>query len=224
MKHINIALDGPAGAGKSFLCREIAKLYELIHVDTGALYRAIGLYIRRLEINPKDEEGVVKALESIKLGLEFSEDGQFVTLDGENVNGYIRTTEISEYASDVSKIPAVRAFLLETQRSIAREKNVIMDGRDIGTVILPDANVKIFLTASDEVRARRRYDELIAKGVETTYEQELNSLVARDNNDRTRKTAPAVPAEDAVILDNSLLDREGTIKAAIKIIEEKIGE
>ncbi|MBE6543908.1 MAG: (d)CMP kinase [Ruminococcaceae bacterium] len=224
MKHLNIALDGPAGAGKSFLCREIAKHYGLIHVDTGALYRTIGLYVLRLGIDPKDTEKVISSLGSLKLGLEFSEEGQYVTLDGENVNGLIRTTQISEYASDVSKIPEVRAFLLDTQRNIAKEKSVIMDGRDIGTVILPDANVKIFLTARDEVRAQRRYDELIAKGIKTTYEQELNSIVSRDNNDRNRATAPAVPAEDAIILDNSDLDREGTLAAAIKIIDEKIGE
>ncbi len=224
MKHLNIALDGPAGAGKSFLCREIAKHYGLIHVDTGALYRTIGLYVLRLGIDPKDTEKVISSLESLKLGLEFSEEGQYVTLDGENVNGLIRTTQISEYASDVSKIPEVRAFLLDTQRNIAKEKSVIMDGRDIGTVILPDANVKIFLTARDEVRAQRRYDELIAKGIKTTYEQELNSIVSRDNNDRNRATAPAVPAEDAIILDNSDLDRDGTLAAAIKIIDEKIGE
>lgn len=224
MKHINIALDGPAGAGKSFLCREIAKHYGLIHVDTGALYRAIGLYVLRLGIDSLNTEGVVNALENLKLGLEFSSEGQFVTLDGENVNAFIRTTQISEYASNVSKIPEVRQFLLDTQRNIAKEKSVIMDGRDIGTVILPDANVKIFLTARDEVRAQRRYDELIAKGIETTYEKELNSIVTRDNNDRTRKTAPALPAHDAIILDNSDLDREGTLAAAIKIIDEKIGE
>ena len=224
MKHLNIALDGPAGAGKSFLCREIAKHYGLIHVDTGALYRTIGLYVLRLGIDPKDTEKVISSLESLRLGLEFSEEGQYVTLDGENVNGLIRTTQISEYASDVSKIPEVRTFLLDTQRNIAKEKSVIMDGRDIGTVILPDANVKIFLTARDEVRAQRRYDELIAKGIKTTYEQELNSIVSRDNNDRNRATAPAVPAEDAIILDNSDLDREGTLAAAIKIIDEKIGE
>lgn len=224
MKHLNIALDGPAGAGKSFLCREIAKHYGLIHVDTGALYRTIGLYVLRLGIDPKDTEKVISSLESLRLGLEFSEEGQYVTLDGENVNGLIRTTQISEYASDVSKIPEVRTFLLDTQRNIAKEKSVIMDGRDIGTVILPDANVKIFLTARDEVRAQRRYDELIAKGIKTTYEQELSSIVSRDNNDRNRATAPAVPAEDAIILDNSDLDREGTLAAAIKIIDEKIGE
>ena len=224
MKHINIALDGPAGAGKSYLCHEIAKRYGLIHVDTGALYRTIGLYCFRNGLAKDDKEAVIAALDKIKLGLEFSEEGQYVTLDGENVNGFIRTPEVSMYASAVSAIPEVRAFLLDTQRNIAAEKSVIMDGRDIGTVILPGADVKIFLTASDEVRARRRYDELTAKGQDVTYESVFEDMIVRDRNDKTRKTAPALPAEDAVILDNSDLDREGTIAAAIKIINDKIGE
>ena len=224
MKHINIALDGPAGAGKSYLCREIANHYGLIHVDTGALYRAIGLFVLRRGIQKDDIEAVKALLPEIKLGLEFSTEGQFVTLDGENVNGFIRTPEVSMYASAVSAIPEVRAFLLDTQRNIAAEKSVIMDGRDIGSVILPNADVKIFLTASDEVRAKRRYDELIAKGIEVTYESVFEDMILRDRNDKTRKTAPALPAEDAIILDNSTLDREGTIAAAIKIINDKIGE
>ncbi len=224
MKHLNIALDGPAGAGKSYLCHEIAKRFGLIHVDTGALYRTIGLYCFRNGIAKDDAEAIKNALPRIKLGLEFGEDGQFVTLDGENVNGFIRTPEVSMYASAVSAIPEVRAFLLDTQRNIAAEKSVIMDGRDIGSVILPNANVKIFLTASDEVRARRRYDELTAKGQSVTYEDVYNDMIVRDRNDKTRKTAPALPAEDAIILDNSGLNREETIAAAIKIITDKIGE
>ena len=224
MKHLNIALDGPAGAGKSYLCHEIAKRFGLIHVDTGALYRTIGLYCFRNGIAKDDTERIINELKNIKLGLEFGDDGQFVTLDGENVNGFIRTPEVSMYASAVSAIPEVRAFLLDTQRNIAAEKSVIMDGRDIGSVILPNANVKIFLTASDEVRARRRYDELTAKGQSVTYEDVYNDMIIRDRNDKTRKTAPALPAEDAIILDNSELDREGTIAAAIKIINDKIGE
>ena len=224
MKHINIALDGPAGAGKSYLCNELAKKFGLIHVDTGALYRTIGLYCYRNGIAKEDTPAVIAALDKIKLGLEFSEAGQYVTLDGENVNGFIRTPEVSMYASAVSAIPEVRAFLLDTQRNIAAEKSVIMDGRDIGTVILPNADVKIFLTASDEVRARRRYDELTAKGQSVTYESVYEDMIVRDRNDKTRKTAPAVPAKDAIILDNSALDREGTIAAAIKIINDKIGE
>ena len=224
MKHINIALDGPAGAGKSYLCHELAKKYGLIHVDTGALYRAIGLYCYRNGIAKDDREGVIGALSKIKLGLEFSKEGQYVTLEDENVNGYIRTPEVSMYASAVSAIPEVRAFLLDTQRNIAAEKSVIMDGRDIGSVILPGADVKIFLTASDEVRARRRYDELIAKGQDVTYENVYEDMILRDRNDKTRATAPALPAKDAIILDNSELDREGTIAAAMKIINEKIGE
>ncbi len=222
MKHINIALDGPAGAGKSYLCRELARKYSLIHVDTGALYRAIGLYFARLGIDKQDKETIISHLPSIRLSLTFIEGNQCVILNGENVNGYIRTPEISLYASAVSAIPEVRTFLLDTQRSIAAKESVIMDGRDIGTVILPNADVKIFLIASDEARARRRYLELVEKDPTTKFETVLSEIVLRDKNDSTRKTAPAVPAADAVILDNSDLDREGTIQAAVKIIESKL--
>ena len=222
MKHINIALDGPAGAGKSFLCKELAKKYSLIHVDTGALYRAIGLYFFRNNIDKHDKETIISHLSEIQLSLTFIDGNQCVILNGENVNGFIRTPEISLYASAVSAIPEVRTFLLDTQRNIAATENVIMDGRDIGTVILPNADVKIFLIASDEARAKRRYLELLEKDPTTKYETVLSEIVLRDKNDSTRKTAPAIPANDAIILDNSDLDREGTINAAIEIIENKL--
>ena len=222
MKHINIALDGPAGAGKSYLCHALAEKYSLIHVDTGALYRSIGLYFARLGVDKADKEAIIKGLSDISLTLTFIDGNQAVLLNGENVNGYIRTPEISLYASAVSAIPEVRAFLLDTQRNIAKNENVIMDGRDIGTVILPDANVKIFLIASDEARARRRYLELVEKDPSITFEQVLSDIVQRDKNDRTRATAPAIPADDAVILDNSDLDRDGTIAAACAIIDKAL--
>ena len=222
---INISIDGPSGSGKSFLAREIAKRKGYIYVDTGALYRAIGLYAKRNGLEPSDEKKVCDMIKNISVRLEYSDDGrQRVILNSEDVSEEIRKPEISMYASTVSAIPKVRDFLLELQRSIARENNVVMDGRDIGTVILPDAKVKIFLFANDEVRAKRRYLELKEKGIETTVEEVLSDMKTRDLNDSTRKTAPAVPAKDAYMLDNSDLDREGTVKKALSLIDERLGE
>ena len=222
---INISIDGPSGSGKSFLAREIAKRKGYIYVDTGALYRAIGLYAKRNGLEPSDEKKVCDMIKNISVRLEYSDDGrQRVILNSEDVSEEIRKPEISMYASTVSAIPKVRDFLLELQRSIARENNVVMDGRDIGPVILPDAKVKIFLFANDEVRAKRRYLELKEKGIETTVEEVLSDMKTRDLNDSTRKTAPAVPAKDAYMLDNSDLDREGTVKKALSLIDERLGE
>ena len=217
-----IALDGPSGSGKSVMAKAVAKRLNILYVDTGALYRAIGLYIYRCGVDPTDAEAVAARLSEIDLRLTQSEEGQVVILNGENVNGDIRLPEISMYASKVSAIPAVRAFLLDLQRNTARTNNVIMDGRDIGTVIFPDADVKIFLFASDEVRAKRRYKELLEKGVSTTFEEVLSDMRKRDENDRTRAIAPALPAEDAVMLDSSELNIEETISAIIGVIEKKI--
>jgi cytidylate kinase len=219
---MKIALDGPSGAGKSSLAKAIAKELHIVYVDTGALYRSIGLFVRGRGVEPKDAEGVIACLPDIKLEMVFENGEQHIYLCGEDVGNRIRTPEISMYASAVSAIPAVREFLLETQRSIARKTDVIMDGRDIGTVILPDAEVKIFLTASPEARAKRRLLELQAKGDPITYEELLSQMRERDENDSTRKTAPAIPAEDAVFLDNSDLTAEETVVAALAIIREKI--
>lgn len=219
---MKIALDGPSGAGKSSLARAIAERKRIVYVDTGALYRSIGLYVRSQNIDPKDEAAVAACLPSIELRMTHEGGEQHIYLCGENVGDKIRTPEMSMYASAVSAIPAVRTFLLDTQRNIAATTDVIMDGRDIGTVILPDADVKIFLTASPEARARRRAAELAAKGIETTYEEVLADMAERDKNDSTRKTAPAIPAEDAIFLDNSDLTVEETIEKAISIINEKI--
>ena len=219
---MKIALDGPSGAGKSSLARAIAERKRIVYVDTGALYRSIGLYVRSQNIDPKDETAVTACLPSIELRMTHEGGEQHIYLCGENVGDKIRTPEMSMYASAVSAIPAVRTFLLDTQRNIAATTDVIMDGRDIGTVILPDADVKIFLTASPEARARRRAAELAAKGIETTYEEVLADMAERDKNDSTRKTAPAIPAEDAIFLDNSDLTVEETIEKAISIINEKI--
>ncbi len=217
-----IALDGPSGSGKSVMAKAVAKKLGILYVDTGALYRAIGLYMFRNNVDIKNAELVVENLKNINLELSHSEEGQIVLLNGENVSADIRLPEISMYASSVSAIPEVRAFLLSTQRDTAKKNNVIMDGRDIGTVIFPDAEVKIFLFAQDEIRAQRRYKELVEKGIQTTFEEVLSDMQKRDENDRNRKVAPALPAEDAVMLDSSYLNIDETIAKIIEIIESKI--
>ena len=217
-----IALDGPSGAGKSTLAKAIAKRKSIIYVDTGALYRSVGLAAILRGIDKADTEAVTEMLSSISLKMIHENGVQKILLDGEEVGERIRTPEASMYASAVSAIPAVRAFLLDTQRNIAKENSVIMDGRDIGTVIFPDAEVKIFLTASIEARAKRRYDELCAKGIKTTYESVLSDMQTRDANDSGRAIAPAVAAEDAIVLDNSDLTMQGTIEAALRIIDNSL--
>ena len=215
---IRIAIDGPGGAGKSSLAKEVAKRLQIVYVDTGALYRTIGVYMLSSGIDPKDEEAVKPNLKDISLELKFIDGNQVILINGRIVGDEIRTPEASMAASAVSAHGSVREFLLMTQRSIAETNSVIMDGRDIGTVILPYAEVKIFLTASPEARARRRFEELKTKGIETTYEQVFSEMAERDKNDSTRAIAPCVPADDAIMLDNSELDVEGTIDAVIKII------
>ena len=219
---IRIALDGPSGAGKSTVAKAVAKKLGIIYVDTGALYRAIGLYVQRQGVDKSDNEKIISMLGDIKVDLAFNDGVQTVLLNGEDVGGFIRTGEIAMYASAVSAIPEVRAFLLETQRKIARENSVIMDGRDIGTVIIPDANVKIYLVASAKARAERRYKELIAKGEDTTLEKVLADIKLRDKNDSTRAVAPAVKAKDAIKLDNSKLDQDQTIEKVLEIVKKKV--
>lgn len=219
-----IALDGPSGAGKSSLAKKIAKELGIVYVDTGAMYRTVGLYATRKGVSLNDEEKVAALLPEIKLSVRFADGEQHILLGDEDVGGLIRTPEISMAASRVSAIPAVRAFLLDTQRNLAKTTSVIMDGRDIGTVIFPDAEVKLFLTASAEARARRRTLELAEKGINTPYEEVLRDIITRDKNDREREIAPAVAADDAVILDNSELDLEGTVREAIRIIRSRIAE
>ena len=216
---IRIAIDGPGGAGKSSVARAIAKELGIIYVDTGALYRNIGLYMLESGIDPTDREAVVAALPSLTLELKFVSGKQIILLCGVDRGDEIRTPEASMAASNVSAIPEVREFLLNMQRDTARRNSVIMDGRDIGTVILPDAEVKIFLVASPEARARRRYDELCARGVETTYEAVYEEMVQRDKNDSTRAVAPCVQAKDAILLDNSDMTAEMTCKAVLKIVK-----
>ena len=217
---IRIAIDGPGGAGKSSVAKAVAKELGIIYVDTGALYRTIALYMTKNGISPSDSEAVIANLNNFKLELKFLDGKQVILLDGEDVGDTIRTPEISMAASTISAIKEVREYLLNMQRNVARNNSVIMDGRDIGTVILPYAEVKIFLTASPEARAKRRYDELVAKGQDVSYEQVYNEMVERDKNDSTRAIAPCVKAEDAILLDNSKLTPEKTTKAVIKIVKK----
>ncbi len=219
----NIALDGPGGAGKSTVARAVAAKLGIVYVDTGALYRTVGLYVRRHETDPSDEAAVSALLPDIHLEIKYEDEGQQVYLNGERVGDAIRTPEMSHYASSVSALPAVRDFLLETQREIARNGSVIMDGRDIGTVILPDAEVKIFLTASPECRAERRYRELCEKGIETTYAAVLEEMNARDARDSGRAIAPTAAAEDAIFFDNTGLGLSESIFFILGIVAAKTG-
>ena len=218
---IHVAIDGPAGAGKSTVARKVAATLGFIYVDTGALYRTLGLGVLRRGIDPADTDGVCAVLDGIRVELRFLDGAQHVYLDGEDVTGEIRTPEASMAASLVSAIPAVRSHLFSLQRDIAAQNNVIMDGRDIGTVVLPDAQVKIFLTASPEARADRRCKELAEKGMPTPYEEVLADIMQRDHNDSTRAAAPLRQAEDAVLLDTSDLNLEESCEAALRIIKEK---
>jgi len=218
---IRIAIDGPSGAGKSTIAKGVAKQLGIIYVDTGALYRTVGYYVRQNGIDPKNAEAVAKLLPDVKVEVRYENGAQHVYLNGEDLGDKIRTPEMSMYASAVSAIPKVREFLLNTQKDIARRNSVIMDGRDIGTVILPDADVKIFMFASNEARAKRRYNELTAKGVEVRYEDVLSEMIERDNNDKNRDVAPAVPASDAIMLDNSDMSVDENIEAVLNIIKEK---
>lgn len=220
---INIAIDGPGGAGKSTVARAVAKQLGFIYVDTGAIYRAIGLKFVRTG-KSFTNENIISVLPGTELSLTHIDGEQHIIIDGEDVSSLIRTQEISSAASKVSAVPEVRAFLLDLQRDIARKNNVIMDGRDVGTVILPNAEVKIFLTATVEVRARRRHRELMAKGLETpdTFERVLKEVAERDKADSERATAPLKPAEDAVLVDTSDMDFEQSVQTVINIIRRKV--
>ncbi len=218
----NVAIDGPAGAGNSTVSRAAAKAMGYIYVDTGALYRAVGVNALRKGIDTKDKPAVASTLSDITVDLVFENGEQKVLLNGEDVSVEIRTPPASMAASDVSAVPEVRAFLFDLQRDIAKRNNCIMDGRDIGTVVLPDAQVKIFLTASPEERAMRRYKELIEKGSKVEYKEVLDDLVQRDYNDSHREIAPLKPAEDGVILDTTGMTLEESIDAIIKTVKETV--
>lgn len=218
---IAVAIDGPAGAGKSTIARAAAKELGFIYVDTGALYRSIGLNALRKGVDLTDTKAIEESLDGMKVELSFDDKGaQIVLLNGEDVSSLIRTPEVSMSASKVSAVPAVRAFLLDLQRNMAKTQSVIMDGRDIGTVVLPNAEVKIFLTASPEIRAKRRFDELVEKGQQVKYEDVLADVIERDYNDSHREIAPLKPAEDSKLADTSGLTLEESIELIINIIKE----
>lgn len=215
---INIAIDGPSGAGKSSVAKALAKKLGYVYVDTGALYRSIGVKAMRCGIDTKDEEKVTALLPETHLDIKYIDGTQHVFVDGEDVSTAIREPEASMAASNVSAMVPVRNFLLETQREIARNNDCIMDGRDIGTVILPNAKYKIFLTASNEARAQRRYKEQCEKGIDQPYEDVLKEIIERDKNDTNRAAAPLKQADDAVLVDSSDLTFEQTVDAIEKLI------
>ena len=218
-----VAIDGPSGAGKSTLAKSLARELGFVYVDTGAIYRSVGCFARRRGADPADAAAVEALLPEIRLEMVYGEDGlQHMILNGEDVTGEIRLPEISMYASRVSAIPAVRAFLLEMQRDMAKKHSVIMDGRDIGTVVLPHADVKIFLTASAEDRARRRFLELEERGTPEPYEKLLSEMRERDHNDATRAAAPLRPAEDAVVLDTTGNTFQQSLDLLLRTIKERL--
>ena len=217
---ISIALDGPAGAGKSTIAKAVAKKLSFIYVDTGALYRAIGFYAIKNKISSENE--IISSLKKIKVDLKFENNLQKVFLCDEDISEEIRTPEVSMMASKISAIPAVREFLFDLQQDLAKKNNVIMDGRDIGTVILPEANVKIFLTASSEKRAERRYKELIENGLQVDYDDILKDIIKRDYDDSNRKIAPLKAAADAIFVDTSAYNLEESINLILTIINNKL--
>ena len=221
-KTINIAIDGPAGAGKSTIAKALAKDLGYCYVDTGAIYRTVAYFLDLLGISPKDADGVERYIDELTIKIEYDEEGkQHMLMNGMDVSGEIRTQDISQKASLVSAHKVVRDVLLDMQREVAQQNNCIMDGRDIGTVVLPKAQVKIFLTASAEVRAKRRYDELIAKGQKAELNTILKEIIQRDHQDMTRPIAPLKQAKDAVLVDTSHMTVEEVIAAIRKIVEEK---
>ena len=225
-KHFSIAIDGPGGAGKSTLAKAVAKKLNILHVDTGAIYRTIGYAAFSRGLDAKDESQIAPLLKEIQIDMAFDENsGQKMLLDGKDVSTEIRLPEISMYASNVSALPCVRAYLLEMQRDIARKRSVIMDGRDIGTTVFPDAELKIFVTASPEIRAQRRYDELKAKGEEASFDEILENVKQRDYIDQNREVSPLRKASDALLLDNSHLtisqQKEWLAEQFERVIKEK---
>ena len=222
MTYRSIAIDGPSGAGKSTLARRLARELGFLYVDTGAIYRTVGLAARRQGIDPTDADAVAALLPGLEIAMGYGEDGlQHMALNGEDVTEAIRENEISAYASKVAAIPAVRDFLLEMQRRTARENDVIMDGRDIGTVVLPRADLKIYLTAAAEARAERRCKELLERGQQADFGQVLAEVIERDRRDTEREIAPLRRAEDAVTADTTELDLEGSFQLLLGLVRER---
>ena len=224
-KKISIAIDGPAGAGKSTIAKRLAKELGFMYVDTGAIYRTVAYFMDLIGISPKDVDGVTRYIDELTINIEYDEDGlQHMIMNGMDVTGEIRTQDISQKASLVSAHAIVRDMLLDMQRDVAKQYNVIMDGRDIGSVVLPKADVKIFLTASAEVRAKRRTDELIAKGQKANFEQILKEIQQRDYQDTHREVAPLKMCRDSIKLDTSDMDLEQAVSAMKEIIEKKVSQ
>lgn len=219
----NIAIDGPAGAGKSTIAKQLARELGYVYVDTGAMYRAMAYYFLQNHIAAEEKEKIAAACKDVDVTIVYKDGEQQVILNGENVNGVIRKEEVGKMASSTSIYPVVRQKLMELQRQLAAKENVIMDGRDIGTVVLPDADVKIFLTASTKVRAQRRYDELTQKGEACDFNEIEQDIIDRDYRDMHRETAPLKQASDAVLLDSSELDIQGVVNQMKEIIKEAIG-
>ncbi len=223
MKFINVAIDGPSGAGKSSISRIVSGKLGYIYIDTGALYRTVGLNALRKGADVNNFESVAATLtDDLKVEIRFVDGEQRMFLNGEDVSDFIRTPEVSSAASKVSAVPAVRAYLFDLQKQLAATNNCIMDGRDIGTVVLPDANVKIFLTASPEARAKRRYKELIEKGMDVKYDDVLSDMIKRDYDDSHREIAPLKQADDAILVDTSEIDFDGSVALIIKTIKDNI--
>ena len=222
-KFVSIAIDGPAGAGKSTMARACAKALGYLYVDTGAIYRTVGYYMRLMGIGPKDQDGIRRLIDEVNIDIRYADGVQHMILNGEDVTGELRTPEMSMYASGVSAQPCVRAFLLDMQRAFARTHSVVMDGRDIGTVVLPKAQVKIFLTASPEERAKRRFEELTEKGEKASFEKVLQDMIARDKQDSERAAAPLRQAADAVVLDTSGYTLEQSVEAILSLVRRKLG-
>ncbi len=219
---ISIAIDGPSSSGKSTVSKCLAKKLNFLNIDTGALYRAVAYFLIVNKINCENEPSIVKHLSKIKIDIKNKDYDQKIFLNNEDITNKIRSNDISMIASHISAMPSVRSYLLDLQRNLAKNNNVIMDGRDIGTVVLPNADIKIFLTASPEVRAKRRYKQLIRKNENISYEEILNTLNKRDFNDSQRKTAPLKPAHDALIFDNSEYTLNKTVDMLLKIIKERV--
>lgn len=219
-KQISIAIDGPVGAGKSTIARMVAKKLNIIYVDTGAMYRTVGLYVLRKGLNPAEIDDVKSIIDEIELDVELTDKGQLIFLNGENVTDLIRTPEISMAASNVSAVPEVREKMVNIQRSLADSKSVVMDGRDIGTVVLPNAGTKIYLSADLDVRAERRYKELINKGQSVTFDEVKEDIIKRDRNDMSRATSPLKKADDAIELDTTSLNLDQVVERLIDIVQK----